>query len=60
MTKKDYVAIANVVRSTVTEPSQEVHDPMLYALISGLCEVFAADNERFDRDRFVTACLGEA
>lgn len=57
MTKKDYIAIAGVIRDTVTTPSQEIHDETLYALIGGLCKVFANDNPRFDQDRFVAACL---
>jgi hypothetical protein len=46
MTKKDYVAIARCISQAQT----------VRALADALCEVFAADNERFDRRRFMAAC----
>lgn len=50
MTKKDYVMIAEAV-SSADIPA--VHKA---TMASRLADVLGADNYRFDRDRFVTAC----
>lgn len=55
MSKKHYVAIAGAVNTVLWTQNA---DPRTIALItSALGDVFAADNERFDRHRFYEACL---
>lgn len=57
MSKRDYENIARVVRSNRL---LNVVDPNAGEVIDDLCKdlatAFASDNERFDRDRFLTAC----
>lgn len=66
MTRKHYEAVAAVIRDEVDSVSDL---PTVQAVIvrisllnvaDGLADVFAADNPRFDRERFLAACgLGE-
>ena len=66
MSRKDYVAVAKVIRSakkecvygTQTEPPVEYYDMTLFEdlVIKGLADVFADDNPRFDYARFAEAC----
>jgi len=53
VTKKDYVAIAAVLRQADTAAPEKI----VREIAEKLSEVFAADNPRFDRERFKTACL---
>ena len=61
MSRKDYVAIAEVIRSakkeciygTETEPDVHYFEDLV---IKGLADVFADDNPRFDYARFAEAC----
>jgi len=48
MTRKDYVATAEILNSYGTEMKIEV----LEDLVQDFIEMFSADNERFDSDRF--------
>lgn len=50
MTKKDYEAVASTL-ATVDGEAMTVA-----SIACGLADVFARDNVRFDRDRFLTAC----
>ena len=50
MTKKDYVAIAAILRE-----APQYGDPVDY-IIAELCDVLKADNPRFERERFIAAC----
>jgi hypothetical protein len=52
MSKKNYVAVARLIH--------ELNAPIdvKYELIDKMCEIFAADNPRFNRCRFVNACTG--
>lgn len=50
MSRKDYQAIADVIKAS----SGDV--PTLTAVAKGIADVFAADNPRFDRERFYDAC----
>lgn len=50
MTKKDYIAVAAVMNSAMIGNA----DPERVA--RKLAEVFALDNPRFDRARFLAAC----
>jgi hypothetical protein len=59
MTKKHFEAIARVLRGEAKgartyEASVAIED-VTYALAA----LFAAENPRFNRDLFLTACLGE-
>ena len=61
MTKKDYQAIARAIHATremvYRDPSHDVvRDELLRELADRLGDVCAADNQRFDRARFVEAC----
>lgn len=51
MTKKDYIAIAAVVKSqSFTDPQDKTN------LAHALASMLRQDNDRFDRDRFLDAC----
>ena len=65
MTRKDYVAISDVMSTLrndsifrpVYEGSDPLPGPIIVAYIAfALCDVFAADNPRFDREQFLAAC----
>ena len=66
MTRKDYVAMAEVVKATtfgtfhhdeVTGQVKVWNDDVRSAEFAGrVADVFAADNPRFDRGRFMAAC----
>jgi hypothetical protein len=53
MTRKDYVATAEILNSYATEMKREV----LEDLVNDFIEMFSADNERFDSDRFWEECF---
>ena len=57
MTKKDYKAIAEEVRSSTIEDERGRISKNL--LVQGLSVMFAKDNPRFDAERFRVACYGE-
>ncbi len=52
MTRKDYVAIAQVLESV--EPGKD--SGVWLVLRERIADVFAGDNPRFDRERFYIAC----
>ena len=54
MSKKDYIAIAAVMASYHEQGSAGVR-LMVEHLADDLSRVFAADNPRFDHDRFLSA-----
>ena len=59
MTKKDYVAIAALLKHR--RPNADMLTPspaysMWHGIAWDLCDVFASDNPRFDRARFLAAC----
>ena len=53
MTRKDYVATAEIINSYAGEIKTEV----LEDLVNDFIEMFANDNERFDGDRFWEECF---
>lgn len=63
MSRKHYAATARVIRDNM-ERAAECSDPTAHAaaelcaraIALGMADVFAADNPRFDRERFLTAC----
>lgn len=62
MTRKTYVATAAVVRRELDGLAGMATVPAtlcrltLLGTAEGLADMFAADNPRFDRDRFLDAC----
>ena len=48
MTRKDYVATAEILNSYGSDMKLEVFED----LVNDFIEMFATDNERFDSDRF--------
>jgi hypothetical protein len=59
MTRKDYELIADAIAETPTTDSVTVgfSDKIEFeTLIANLCERLAADNPRFDSERFEQAC----
>lgn len=59
MTKRDYQAIARAIHETynrVSEPAEPSPEQTVGFVVDALCDVFKADNPRFDRARFVEAC----
>ena len=53
MTRKDYVATAEIINSYADNIKLEV----LEDLVNDFIEMFAEDNERFDSDRFWEECF---
>ncbi len=53
MTRGDYVMVARVI---VDEVERAEDLDVIGRIAGGLADVFAADNPRFDRARFLTAC----
>ena len=53
MTRKDYVATAEIINSY----ADEIKLGVLEDLVNDFIEMFAADNERFDSDRFWEECF---
>lgn len=60
MTRKDYVAIAAALKDAATTEFQAQFpvsaDMMRLEIIGRIAGVFAQDNPRFDRARFLKAC----
>lgn len=62
MTKKDYEAIASVIRKQWSELTAGPDSAALITLdltSKGIADVMEQDNPRFDRARFLAACRGE-
>ena len=59
MTKKDYELIAKAIRRTKLDvwTAQPDFLTTLSVLVDELSEALAFDNDRFDVDRFKSACL---
>ena len=53
MTRKDYEKIANILNKGI-RPVQA--DAWFNSLLDNLCDMFQADNPRFDAERFKEAC----
>ena len=52
MTRKDYVKTAEILKSF----SEEIHPAVFEDIVDLFSDYFLADNERFDKARFETAC----
>jgi len=64
--KQDYMSIARVIDTTWSKLCDEAHPSHHWqvrydmdAVVTAFADMFAADNPRFDRERFVMACEGE-
>ena len=63
MTRKDYVAISDAMSTLrkdsffwpMVEGSDSIPPEYVDHITTALCDVFAADNPRFDRGRFLAA-----
>jgi len=55
MSKKDYNAIAEIIKNSMTDGS----NVFFWALFADLTEYFKKDNPRFDSERFFKACYRE-
>jgi hypothetical protein len=57
MTKKDYIAIAQIIRrnSTITSKYYTAKDIAIVAFLKDLCEYLKSDNPRFDEAKFLEA-----
>lgn len=63
MTKKDYIAISDLIRETredLTANATIDANATLELLINRLCYVFGRDNARFDSERFREACRNDS
>jgi hypothetical protein len=52
MTRKDYVKTAEILKSF----SNEIYPAVFEDMVDLFADYFLNDNERFDRERFETAC----
>jgi hypothetical protein len=55
MTRKDYVATAEILNQFVTEIDSKTFQDLVFEF----SEYFAADNPRFDENKFWDACVKE-
>lgn len=60
MTKKDYVRIASVLRGLIAgcraTDQSDGSKLMWFSTVDAMAGMLAADNPRFDRDKFYAAC----
>ena len=56
MTRKDYIAIADVIAAQVTSYPSDVEVAVCERVAQNLASVMQADNPRFDRGVFLQAC----
>ena len=55
MTRKDYVATAEILNELLGEVTQDSFNAVADA-VEAFAEMFAKDNERFNKDIFFKAC----
>jgi len=55
MTRKDYVATAEILSELIASIPIEYQDELLEC-VESFADYFASDNERFQRMRFIDAC----
>jgi hypothetical protein len=57
MTRKDYVLIADTLANLMSDFNNGGEDSISLSLVAQeLADALQADNDRFDRERFLTAC----
>jgi hypothetical protein len=59
MTRKDYVATAEILKSYYDSSLQDNQNAIILELINDFSEMFKKDNERFDSKRFANAVIGD-
>ena len=59
MTRKHFEAIAGAVLDTFRAHYKDVPRAVFVDMANNLTDKLSATNERFDRGRFIRACLGE-
>jgi len=52
MTKKDYILFADMLAKTYNETADEKEHKVLEIIRERITEIFKADNERFNSDKF--------
>jgi hypothetical protein len=55
MTRKDYKAFASILNNYHADSADPVIKLLISMIASDMSKVFAADNPRFDADRFMSA-----
>lgn len=58
MTRKDYVATAEILKEFYDPTAQDNQNAVIIELVNDFSEMFKRDNERFDSKRFSNAVLG--
>ena len=56
MTKKDYELIAEVLREYISI-EKPLRIGIAVSIMEDLADVFASENERFDNNKFMEACI---
>lgn len=56
MTRKDYIAAAELLRRVAKTHNDPLCERVCLSVATGLADIFAQDNRRFDRTRFLLAC----
>lgn len=57
MTHKDYIETARIISNFRARIDNRVPAIMFMRMMQDFADMFEADNSRFDRERFITACL---
>ena len=62
MSRKDYVKFAELFSTYYADPHPPMTNPetVAYFFSMRVADLFAEDNGRFDRERFIGACCGGA
>jgi hypothetical protein len=56
MTRKNYVAMAELIKTEVDNAMSPQQVEGMKAIVSALATALKRDNQSFDRTRFLTAC----
>ena len=59
MTRKDYIKIANVLKTANDNRDYYAIEDIFDILINDMCDVLKADNSRFDKNKFINYIHGE-
>ncbi len=59
MTRKDYVATANILKDFFDPNARDNQNAVIIELVNDFSEMFLKDNPRFDRNRFANAVMGD-
>jgi len=59
MTRKDYIKIANVLKTANNNRDYYDMEDVFHILIDDMCNVLKADNSRFDKNKFINYIQGE-